>query len=778
MSATGSDNQIVRRYQNASKLQDAVGNIGKAVLNATVLPHWINDHCFWYRRETQTGNQFRLVDVIAGTNDPAFHHENLAVALAKATGQCVSGKRLPLTRVVISLKPKQVTFIAFNQTWCLSEDETLKVLEQDPSPSKYINISPDGKKGVFIRDYNLWIRDLASGEEAALTADGKEFFEYGCASRAWGIYPNFYGVQARWSPDSRQLFTYQVDNRQVKSTPVVYHLPRDGSLRPTLKQPRVALKGDKYVETNRLIAIDVTRGKIQAADYHQVPSTRSAHGLFTDGLAWWGKDSCLTYFIDIERGSKTAKVVEFDAQTGATRILFEETSDTVVRLSFDKMDDVALWPLPESGELIWFSERSGWAHLYLYDLFTGELKHPITQGRWLVRELLHFDADRRELWFQAGGRTDGYDPYYLDICRVNIDSGDIETVVSGDTNYAVLAERSSDYFASYKLEIPDPMLNGSGVSPHADYVVSTRSRVDTLPVSLLLDREGNQLLEIEVAEVMCLPDNWQWPEPVALTAADGKTDIYGVVFRPSDFTSKKQYPVIDCSKCNPELAAVPKAGFEVFGNGTDILQAAALAELGFITVIIDGRGTINRDKAFVDASHGWYPNCNLIEDRITGIQQLAERFPYMDINRVGVMGFHSSQSAVIAMLTHPEFFKVGVSHGITDARIGSTLNSEHFDGTASYKAEDKPVEKLAANLQGKLFLLHGMNNAMTPPAGTFRLIEALQKANKDFDLLLLPNEGISDEGGGHIDSKYAMRRTWDYFVRHLLGVTPPKEYEL
>ena len=762
-------NTLDVRYQNAAKLHNAVGDIRNLVLNTAPIPQWIEDHYFWYRRETRLGDQFRLVNAKIGSNQPAFHHQALAIALSEATGENVCEDQLPITKVKISLSPKQVTFEAFGRAWSFLGDEDLKPLQARSAPSKDLVISPDGTKGAFVRDYNLWVRDLSAGEERALTIDGREFFEYACGSRAWGIYSNFYGVEARWSPDSKYLFSYQVDNRLVKSIPIVRHVPLDGSLRPTLMQPRVALKGDEHVETSRIFSIDVSIGEMRAANYPPVPSTRSAHGLFVDGLAWWGKDSQMAYFIDSERGSQVVRVVEFNTHTGATRILFEESSNTVVRLSLDKMDGAMLLPLPDSQELIWFSERSGWGHLYLYDLRTGELKHPITQGEWLVRKVLHFDSAKRELWIQTGGREDGCDPYYLDICRVNIDTGDITTLVSNDTNYTVLSSKSEDYLGLYSFEMGDPMVHNSGVSPQSDYVVTTHSRVDQLPVTLVLDRDGNTLLELEAAENIALPPNWQSPEPVQLTAADGQTAIYGVVFRPSDFSPDQHYPVIDCSKCNPEADGVPKSF-----NGTLFLWASSLAELGFITVLIDGRGTIYREKSFADASHGWYPACNMIEDRIAGIKQLAQRYSYIDLNHVGTIGFLSNQSAVIGMLVHPEFYHVGVSHGVTDAQVGSVLNSEHFEGTVPYKGEYKRVEDMAANLQGKLMLMHGMHNAMTPPAGTFRLVEALHKANKDFDLLLLPNDG----DGEHIGSKYAFRRTWDYFVQHLQGTEPPKEFNM
>ena len=282
------------RYKRAAKLQNAVGNMRSVVLNATVLPHWLNDKCFWYRRETHSGVQFQLVDAKAGTNEPAFDHQALAAALSETTEQIVSSDNLPITKVIITLSPRYITFTAFEKAWCFAAEETLTSLEEDPAPSKDLLVSPDGTKAAFVRDYNLWIRNSTTGEEHALTHDGVQFNEYAGVSRAWGVqYHVYYGIQALWSPDSKQLFTVQVDNRQVKSTPIISHVPKDGSIRPVLTQSRIGFAGDEYIETNRIVAIDVEGGTIQAANYRQVPTNRTAFGIPTDGLAWWRNDSRL-----------------------------------------------------------------------------------------------------------------------------------------------------------------------------------------------------------------------------------------------------------------------------------------------------------------------------------------------------------------------------------------------------------------------------------------------------------------------------------------------------
>ena len=778
-------------YIRAALLQHAADDCRKVVLNTSLTPHWINDDCFWYRRQTRIGDQFRCVNAKLASNQPAFNHEALATALAEATQQIVDADNLPIKKVKISLSPQQVIFTAFEMTWCFDANENLCYLEECQTDSDQRQTSPDGKKAIFVRDYNLWLKNLTTGEERALTHDGEQYNAYASPSMAWGDYYDFFGIQARWSPDSSRILTVQVDNRQVKSIPTIHHVPSDGSLRPMLVESRIALPGDEHVEENRLLVIDVETHITLSANYRQIPTNRTAHGLFSDGLAWWANNSRFAYFVATDRGEKVARLVEFDTDSGTTRVLLEETSETCIYLSPGKMDNALLMPLPGSSELIWYSERNGWGHLYLYDLHTGEIKHQITGGRnskvfdkipsadldgqWLVREILHFDPDRRELFIQTAGRIKTRDPYYLDVCRVNIDTGEMNVMVSEDAECTTLAPRSLQYFLT-KLSSPDDLGESSGISPSCNYFVTTVSRADQSPVSWLLDRDGHLILELEKADLFGLPLHWQWPKPEALLAHDGSTPIYGVTFWPSDFSSDKSYPVIDCSLCTGELATVPKGSFTNAPlGGAWYLQAAALAELGFIVVMIDGRGTAYRERAFIDASYGSGLSVNCSKDRVAGIKQLATKYPNMDISRVGILAFNGTVGAIEGLFRHADFYKIGVSHCFWDSRLSPTIQSEYLEGAERQPANEHiNLEDLAANLEGKLLLIHGMIDTMNIPAMTFRVVEALQKANKDFDMLMLPNEGK----GAHIVSKYAFRRTWDYFVTHLQGEMPPKEFNL
>lgn len=742
--------------------------------NTTLIPHWINDSdCFWYEREFQAGKEFRLVDAGARSNEVAFDHMTMAQALCKASGQQVDARDLPISKVEMSLSPLQLSFDAFGKRWKFTDLENTCV-EVETHPDSWV-ISPDGNKAVFVRDHNIWLRELDTDEERALTQDGEPFYCYASPPSAYGVKMTAPGLEAIWSPDSKRLFTLQVDTRSVKILPMIQHVPQDGSMRPILAgaDRRMAFPGDDHVDEYRFLAIDVETTRQQDAHYRRCPVFRNGKAFFTTHHGWWGENSRHAYFIDLERGGDhVARLVEFDAQTGATRVVIEEVSPyTCFKLRLDSREPILVRSLADSDEVIWYSERSGWGHLYLYDLKTGQLKHPITEGDWLVRDIHHYDPERRELVIQTANRIDGRHAYYRDICRVNIDTGELMPVLSTDHEYIIFDEASE---LSSNLKATRNVMGAAGVSPRGHYIVTTRSRADTIPVSLLLDRDGNELLELETADVSGLPKGWQWPEPVKLTSADNKTDIYGVVYRPSHFSPDKTYPVVDVSWNHKEGFNLAAGSFTNNSMaGYRYLASAALAELGFIVVNIFGHGTSSRHRAFSAEPDPELPSSSNQKDRIAGIRQLAGRFPYINLDRIGAGGgFMSTTVAVSGLLGQPDFYKVGVtSCAAMDLCITPAFWGEAYAGLPARTDDRQPIYELAQNLQGKLLLMHGMLDPVIPVTVTFRLIEAFQQANKDFDMLILPNDG-------HLMCSYAMRRGWDYLVKHLLDIEPPREFEL
>lgn len=488
---------------------------------------------------------------------------------------------------------------------------------------------------------------------------------------------------------------------------------------------------------------------------------------------WWAADSRRAYFIDQQRGDQVVRLVEFDSDTGATKVVFEEVSDTHINILPDVSGYHIHRVLLGTNELIWWSERSGWGHLYLYDLNSGDLKHAITEGNWRVRDILYVDEVRRELWIQTSARVSDRDPYYRDICRVDIDTGKIMTVCSGNLEYVVNYPQSVQVRVGRMDGQAGPQT--SGISPDGNYVVTTQSRADQVPITLLTDRDGKQLLELEVANTASLPRGWNWPEPVKLLAADGNTDIYGLLFRPSDFSPDKRYPVVNYIVSSPMLSVVPKGSF---GNSTYVKRhyfyGAALAELGFIVVLIDGCGTPLRSKAFQDKSYGWNPASANQDDHIGALQQLAARYNYMDMDRVGVFS-NGYVSGLQSFLERQDIYKVCVTMSLMDYRLcATTIESDKLEGCEGPSKDRHYPEQLVDNLQGKLLLMHAMTSDMGaayPPAAVFRVIDALQRANKDFDMLIVPN-------GEVMYTSYMLRRGWDYLVEHLQNSQPPKEFKL
>jgi len=751
------------RYERAAAVQ--AQRRDRWVLNQQVHPHWIDGDTFWYKRQTADGHRFVVVDAGSGRSVAAFDHGKLAAMLAEATEKEVSAEELPLKFLRVDEDLHSLRFNAFGTSW--RYDAAGGQLEEagaaglDPT----LLPSPDGTKAAFFKGFDIWVRDLESGEEKALTTDGEAFYAYGVVPDATGRPAS--KPEAVWSPDSSRLFTAQTDDRQVLEMPMIDFAPADGSVRPTAWARRAALPGDLHVTRFRMLAIDVESGRLVPAHYPSLPATRMNDTPFGGNRAWWGADSRTAYFVEIERGERTVRVVEFDTDSGATRPLFEEASETYIDLAANVYGPASLVPLPETGELVWYSERDGWAHLYLYDLATGARVRRLTGGEWLVRDVLGVDTGSRQLYFTLAGRSEGKDPYYREVARVDLDTAEMKVLSSSDADHLVWAQ--NDFNLLILQFMGEDTETVSGISPTGDFFVETVQRVDRPSTTVLRDRNGGMVALVEEADPSGMPDWWRWPERVQLTAADGETVISGVVFRPSGFSAEKRYPVVDHIYGGPQVSAVPESY-----DGQFAIEAATIAELGFIAVVIDGRGTAERDKAFHDASYGQAQTASDLEDHIAGIKQLAERYPYMDAERVGICGFSGGgYMTASAMLRFPEFFDVGVSGaGNHDQRLFWHTWGERYQGMLE---GDNYLNQAnltyAENLQGKLLFIHGLLDHGVHAGGLFQLTQALMDANKDFDLVILPRAGHELPG-------YAMRRMWDYFVRHLAGVEPPPPMEL
>jgi dipeptidyl aminopeptidase/acylaminoacyl peptidase len=456
----------------------------------------------------------------------------------------------------------------------------------------------------------------------------------------------------------------------------------------------------------------------------------------------WFSDSQRFYYQETERGHKSIRLLEVDANTGSTRPLVEERADTMV-------NSTIFWMrfLNQESEIIWTSERDGWNHFYLYDAKRGQLKNQITKGAWVVRGIEHIDEKARQLYFTAGGHESDRDPYLRHLYRINLDG----------TGLILLTPENADHSISF--------------SPDGQYFVDAYSRVDLPTVSVLRRaQDGSVAQELEKANIQdLLATGWKFPEPFKGKGRDGRTEIYGLIWRPTNFNAAKKYPIVENIYTGPHSAFVPKT-FGAYRH-----PAQVIAELGFISVFIDGMGTALRSKAFHDVSYKNLGDGGL-PDHIAVLQQMAARYPYMDISRVGIWG-HSAggYDSTHAILTHPEFYKVAVSSsGNHDHRMDKAWWNESW---MSWPVEKHYIEQsnmtLAGHLKGKLLLAHGDLDENVPVAATIKLVDALIKANKDFDLILMPNRNHSIG-----NDSYFVRRRWDFFVRHLLGVLPPADYQI
>lgn len=767
------DNDILARYRRAEAL-DQERWCKSMVLNVHISPQWIGESdCFWYRRSLrknpdsakELATEYRLVNAKTATNTEAFDHTGLANALAEVTNQPVDLLSLPIDNLEFDQSHHSFAFDSFDQRW-LFEDGAIKNVTKSPPPLPHQwVVSPDGTKAAFVKEHNLWVRNIDSGEERALTYDGKQYYAYAIMPEDRNLMGDDAPKQSvvhdttevLWSPDSSRLFTMQTDERQVRLIPSMTYAPQDGTVAPRMCERKVALPGDKNSVQFRMLVIDVATGDEIAVNYRPIEDSFLGLRPFTGNNAWWSGDGRHVYFLDMARGQKSVKLVSVELQTGDSNILFEESSDTYIELAYCEYPS-ALVPLPETNELIWLSERSGWAHLYLYDLATGDLKNTVTSGDWLVRSLLHFDKDKRECWIQLAGRVGARNPYYRELARVNIDTGEMATLVSSDHDYS---------------------LDSKGISFSNDFVVITRSRVDESPVTQLYDRNGKTVLTVETADIAGLPEGWQWPEPVTMKADDGVTDIYGVVYRPSNFDPNKKYPILDSGLTAPFASMFPTSAFfiKLLLSGTAqgnffTMTYSALAELGFIVVCIESRGTPYRSKAFHDFSYGPFMEGEVMVDHVTGIKQLAERYPSMDLNNVGIMSIAApGNMAVDGLLNFPDFYKVGVAYSLWDPRL--VKYGEVYCGITDEAAQQLPVWKdRVQNLQGKLLLIMGLIDPVFPPSMSFQLVDAVTKANKDIDMLVLPN------GGHGAYAENVGRHAWDYVVQHLRAVEPPNNYKL
>jgi dipeptidyl-peptidase-4 len=700
------------------------------VMNDNVSVTWLPDGRFWYARATATGPENVVIDPVKKTREvvqtpPEGGQTTPAGGGRGGRGAGGRGGR----------GGGGETGVTLSRT-C---GPNVTGMTGPPPPS----MSPDRRKAIFICDWNLWVKDVATGQERQLTTDGMKDFGYATSNAGWVTSA---APALSWSPDSKKIATQQQDERKVGDMYLV-ETPVNGG-HPVLRAWKYPLPGDPDVAMISRVVIDVDTGKMKRLlmkpDFHRAMSEDDID--MSEYL--WSPDGSQLAFVSTDRFHKSSTAKVADVASGEIRTLFAETEATHVQT---RVQWQILW---DSKEVVWYSQHDGTANMYLYDLDTNKLKNQITTGPGPVTRVARIDHDTRTMWYEADGREKGQDPYFTHLYRIGLD---------GKNNVSLT---------------PDNGTHSVQISPDGKYVVDTFSQPDVAPETTLRDgKTGALIMPLEKADISkLLATGWKPPMQIKMKAADGKTDIYGMLFRPTNFDPGKKYPIINNAYPGPQSGSVGSRAFTAARG-----DKQALAELGFVVVSIDGTGTPNRSKAYTDAYYGAMGRHNTIPDQIAGMKELAAKYPWIDIDKAAMWG-HSGGGFITAdaLLRAPynDFFKVGIAEsGNHDQRQYEDDWGERYqgpllknpDGTDNYAIEATQTQ--AAGLKGHLLLIHGTMDNNVPPYNTLLVADALIKANKEFDMLLIPNSGH-----GYAPANYVMRRRWDYFVRHLLDAEPPRDY--
>ncbi len=760
----------------------------RGVYKARITPHWFQDNTrFWYRNDLRDGaKEFVLVDAAQGKREPAFDHQKLAASLSKVAGQEYKAERLPFSDLEFVEDGKAIRFEAGGKIWhCdLSSYEcreqaggagdgspstgsssqnkserssgaanSPRLVEDDqpdlagpaePNDSGAPQVggrtsapagtqgsarrtsadeadrrftSPDGKWIALVKDHNVYLRSADNGEEQPLSQDGEEGNAY---------------ARVEWAPDSQAFVAWRIEPGERKEVYLIESSPKGGG-RATLHHRPYALPGDKFT-TYELNLFEVTEPKQIKPQIE-----RFEHEWETPRLRWNPDQRHFAYQQE-DRGHQRFRVIEVDARTGAVRNILDEKTQTFIWTAHTENINIRYvnW-LEKTEEMIYVSERDGWRHLYLVDTKAATIKNLITPSDYVVRGVDFIDEDQRQVWFRASGRNLAQDPYFIQYYRVNFDG----------TGLVALTEANGNHSVQY--------------SPDRKYLIDTYSRVDVAPVhELRRAADGTKVCQFEQADVSELKTTgWEPPEVFVAKGRDGQTDIWGIICRPAKFNPDKKYPVLEQIYAGPQSSYVPK-------SFSGVRRFASLTDLGFVVVQMDGMGTANRSKAFHDVCWKNLKDAGF-PDRILWHKAVAAKYPWYDITRVGIYGTSAGgQNAAGALLFHPEFYKAAVANsGCHDNRMDKASWNEQWMGypVGPQYAESSNIEN-ADKLQGYLMLVVGEMDENVPPESTYRFVDALIRAGKDFDLLVVPN------GGHGAGGAYGQRRLQDFFVRHLQGSEP------
>ena len=717
----------VEDYNRAYELREKYNS--KHVFYSNVNPQWIDGtNLFWYVRNTPEGNEYVKVDAGKQKRTALFDQQKLSAALESSTGKDVAPMQLPIQRCHVTPGADTLRFVYEGKRWCfdirrnrLTDEGQLPApgrqrhwMEVDDEKGGAPVTSPDGKYVAFIKNDNICVREVATGKETQLSQDGTP--------------GNYYSSYIQWSPDSKLVAAFRIRPAQKRYVYYVESSPAD-QLQPKLHKQEYAKPGDELAFKVPCI-YGVENGK------RLIPSTDLFSHQYEIYALQWNSDSKGITFEYNERGHKVYRVLEVSAEDGSVRPLIEEKEEKYVNYP-----RIFRHFLADGKRIIWSSERDNYNHLYMYDRATARPTHQITKGEWYVREVQYVDEENQQIYFSANGMNKDEDPYLIHYYRIGFDGKGLTALTPEEGMHK--AWYSSDY----------------------KYLVDVYSKVDQAPVAVVRSAaDGKIVMPLEKADIAQLTANgWKAPEVFTAKGRDGKTDMWGIIYRPSNFDPAKKYPVIEYIYSGPGDQYVPKT-FSSYN-----WWMTSLAELGFIVVQVDGMTTSFRSKEFEEVCYKNLKDAGL-PDHIAWIKAAAQKYPYMDIDRVGIFGCSAGgQESTTAVLLHPEFYKAAYSAcGCHDNRMDKIWWNELWMGYPvddSYK-ECSNVEN-AHLLQRPLMLVVGEMDDNVDPASTMQVVNALIKANKDFELVVIPgaHHTMGEDFGEH--------KRYDFFVRNLMGVNPP-----
>lgn len=715
-------------------------HVDDLIYGLNVRPQWIGEGAeFWFERRTPEGRDYVLVDPTSGRTRPLFDHDALTAALAAVSGKPLARKDLRLRGLKLDDKTRKLTFAYDGRSWRF--DPTTGAVEAAAEAAKGV-VSPNGRWRVEVKEGDLVIVSTADGAERRLTQDGAAS-PYATPlinlkdMAAQGTSQPTTAPAIRWSPDSRYIATYRINRDGARRLSLVQSVPKDGGP-PRVLDYLYPLTGDADVPTAEGVFFEVESGR-------RIPMATPARPVLYYGGPWyeWSADSRAVFERVPTRGYGALQLNRIEVATGEARLLTEDKSDTYVDFyghfwSYDEKTNTHFWT----------ADPDGYAHLYAVDAMTGA-RRQLTSGDWRARTVAGQDHKAKRILVVGSGREAGRDPYLRHLYSVPSTGG------------------------PPRLLTPEAMDHDVSVSPDGRFFVDNMSTIDQ-PTRSVLRRssDGRVVMELGRADISAyLAAGYRLPEPFQTVAADGVTPIYGALFKPADFDPAKRYPIIEDIYTGPHYVMTPKS-FEAAMTGRN---ANSIAQLGVIAVTIDGRGTWGRSRAFQQVA---YKNLHAVglEDHIAGIRAVAARNPWMDPERVGIYGFSAGGYDVVrAMTRHPEFYKVGVTaSGNHDNRLDKATWNEQWMGSELGPLYDENSNiTWAPKLEGRLLIAHGELDENVPPLASLRLVDALIKANKDFDFLMVPN------ADHFLDAvPYYQRRRWDFFVRELLHETPPPAYQM